>query len=312
MSQIPAIQIEPLATISSVEQYRNYWKPDRVRVILLAESYVYTSAVDFSSRLKTSEFQRAGLDNYPDNYVRFVYCLGYGEDGLLTRPVNKNTGTPQFWKIFYSCLFRIQKNEDCAPVMKKGTGFGVRLSNKIHLLQKLKDNGIWLLDASVMALYGRDKGLSSSKQDKVISTCWNSYIKNLIVEAKPLKLICIGQGVAKTLENRLALLSRETGVEIHFISQPQAHLPAQEHIRNYQRYYEICKESMASGSLGMRKAIYGLGSISPEQGGKHKLPNHPKHDDDCDFVPAVPLVHLPIQKGLGQHSNREQPPLTNQ
>jgi hypothetical protein len=43
--------IEPFEVIRSVEEHRLYWKPEMVRVVLLAESQVYTTAGDLSSRI---------------------------------------------------------------------------------------------------------------------------------------------------------------------------------------------------------------------------------------------------------------------
>ena len=75
--------------------------------------------------------------------------------------------------------------------------------------------------------------------EQIISTCWDSYIKPLIEDACPQHLICIGMGVEHALQSRLALLTRNTGIATCAIPQPQAHLPAEEHFRNYQKYYEI-------------------------------------------------------------------------
>jgi hypothetical protein len=42
----------------------------------------------------------------PRGFVRLVYCLAYGENELLDEAIESNKGTPQFWKIFFSCLTR--------------------------------------------------------------------------------------------------------------------------------------------------------------------------------------------------------------
>ena len=82
--------------VKMVHDYRLYFKPEKVKTVLLAESHVYTSDDDFQSELPSDY-----LSGYPKKYVRFVYCLGYGENELLNKPVPKNSGTPEFWKIFY-------------------------------------------------------------------------------------------------------------------------------------------------------------------------------------------------------------------
>ncbi|MDQ6666242.1 MAG: hypothetical protein M3Z23_17830, partial [Acidobacteriota bacterium] len=60
----------------------------------------------------------------PRGFVRLVYCLGYGESHLLDEPIEaRNSGTPQFWKIFYSCLNPIQSSETFAPVARRQNGW---------------------------------------------------------------------------------------------------------------------------------------------------------------------------------------------
>ena len=64
--------IEPYESVELVESYRCYWKPEKVRIILLAESHVFTSMSDMRIALPAI----SGLDGYPTSYAKFVYCLG--------------------------------------------------------------------------------------------------------------------------------------------------------------------------------------------------------------------------------------------
>src|SRR5437016_3703784 len=96
---ISGFEAESFEVVHAVEDYRQYWKPEKVRVILLAESHVFTTVQDFASRLKSNY----GLPDFPNAFVRFVYCPGYGENDALTTPAEGNRGTPQFWKIFSRC-----------------------------------------------------------------------------------------------------------------------------------------------------------------------------------------------------------------
>ena len=142
--------IESFEIIKTVHDYRLFWKPKRIKTVLLAESHVYTSNSDYGSYLNTSYLK---LPRYPNKYVRFVYCLGNGENEVLNLNIPKNTGTPEFWKIFYSCCNKINSREDFKSILKSKTEFDIRMKNKIKLLNSLKDRGIWLLDASIIALY---------------------------------------------------------------------------------------------------------------------------------------------------------------
>ncbi len=127
---------EPWQSVELVEKYRQYWKPDKVNVILLAESHVFTSISDLNYKLK----KITGLENYPDQYAKFVYCLAYGESSVTAgnnHPARAD-GTPQFWKIFYSCVNKIQSNKSFRAILKAETLTPERLNNKIVLLQSLK------------------------------------------------------------------------------------------------------------------------------------------------------------------------------
>jgi len=100
---------EPFESVELVEAYRRFFKPETVRVVLLAESHVYTD----DSERQIPILPVPSLSGYPDQYARFVYCLGYGEKSL-TKSVNhpKRDGTPQFWKIFFSCCNPISSPDD--------------------------------------------------------------------------------------------------------------------------------------------------------------------------------------------------------
>jgi hypothetical protein len=58
------------------------------------------------------------MADYPTRYVRFVYCLGYGENDLLDIDLENNTGTPQYWKIFSSCVAKNDKDLEFERVLK--------------------------------------------------------------------------------------------------------------------------------------------------------------------------------------------------
>lgn len=66
---------EPLDSVELVEAYRRYFKPEKVRVLLLAESHVFTH----DSERQIPMLAVPGLTGYPEQYARFVYCLGCGE-----------------------------------------------------------------------------------------------------------------------------------------------------------------------------------------------------------------------------------------
>jgi hypothetical protein len=147
ISRILGNNTEPLESVWLVETYRRYLKPETVRVVLLAESHVFTSVEDRRIAIPAID----DLPEYPTQYARFVYCLGLGERELTNDPHHpRRDGTPQFWKVLYACDNRVERLEDFTPIQRR-TPFPQRLQNKIRLLKHLRSKGIWLVDASVCA-----------------------------------------------------------------------------------------------------------------------------------------------------------------
>jgi len=229
--------VEPFDVVAAVDAYRQYWKPENVKVVLLAESHVYTTMVELTHQLDVPDASLS-LPDYPHDYVRFVYCLGYGENDVMSKPVPRNGGTPQYWKVFYSCLYPITSHTDFTPILKV-TPFKDRIKNKVDLLHSLRERGVWLVDASIVALYRQGVKPSPVQYKEIVERCWDNYIGATIREAQPQHIICIGNGVRRTLESRLSALNEQ---QIHKTHQPQAHVPTPEHMASFQQYYDICTQ----------------------------------------------------------------------
>jgi hypothetical protein len=62
-------------------------------------------------------------------------------------------------------------------------------------------------------------------------------MKQVVTSANPERVICVGKGVARIVENDLQTLfhGRYT-----VVPQPNARLSSKEHMANFQRYYEFC------------------------------------------------------------------------
>ena len=227
---------EPWESVKLIEQYRRYWQPEKVNVVLLAESHVFTSDVDRACRLK--KFKE--LPGYPDFYARYVYCLAYGEQTCTDAGKHPpKDGTPQYWKLFYSCLNRVDSNKSFfSPILKSGTTTRDRLKNKIDLLISLRQRGIWLVDASIIAL--SNKGVKPKPRvfNQVIKTSWQGYTRQLIQDANPKHVIIVGKGVAKNVRASVSSIVGEPGYTV--IPQPQAHLSADQNLKNFRKCYDIC------------------------------------------------------------------------
>lgn len=234
---IPNAKIDSLGVVKQVEEYRQYWRPEKVNVVLLAESHVYTEDEDYKAEL--NEFLLRSLPKYPLRFVRFVYCLGYGENDLLNRRIEKNAGTWQYWGIFSSCVAESEDDLGFNKVLKTETrSFIARIHNKIGVLQKLKKKGVWLLDASVVGLYGSGEK-DPRVMEKVLYICWKNYIKDMILEASPRHIIVIGKGVESILYNSLQRGYTPRTV----IRQPQGdRRSSQEQLEKYKICQRVCSK----------------------------------------------------------------------
>jgi len=93
------------------------------------------------------------------------------------------------------------------------------------------------VDASIVAVYGSGVILSGRSRIEVLRESWVSYTKQVVTSAKPECVICVGKGVAGVVENDLQTLFHG---RYEVIPQPNAHLPAEIHMENFKKDYEIC------------------------------------------------------------------------
>ena len=237
---------EPPEVLRAVERHRQFWRPTITRVVLLAESHVYTAASELDHQLRAV----AGLpENLPRGFVRLVYALGYGEDSLLNLPIPSppNRGTPQFWKVFQSCVTPAGREVDCSPIQVSRTPSAhSRLAAKLRLLALLRERGVWLVDASVAALYVPGGSKPEPRiREAAIQASWDGYTAAAILTAKPEAILCIGVGVARALRARLNRL----GIAWATVHQPQAHLSADEHRSILRTYSAICADPRTIRSI---------------------------------------------------------------
>jgi len=226
------VELEPFCIVKSVNDHRNFWKPNKVRVLLLAESHVYTSITEYNNIMRYDGFPE--LVECPENYVKLVYCLGYGENNLVN--LRGNSGTWQFWEIFVSCINQNFHSEKKKILKKNTPNFHQRLRNKISILEKLKEKGIWLVDASIVALYNDTIKPPPKIMKEITIVSWEHHVSKVIHEVKPEKIIVIGVGVSNILEDKL----NKTNIPFHIQSQPQGVRTKKGREETFQKYYELC------------------------------------------------------------------------
>jgi hypothetical protein len=240
-SSLLASAAEPYSVVECVEQHRLHWRPAQVHTILLAESHVYTQAHE---SVVMSGTEQLALANSPTKFVRLVYCLGYGEPNFVGQRLIWNTGTWQYWKLLASCA-RGPTPEAFAPVLKRySPSFHVRLQAKIALLDRLRQLGVWLLDASILALYSPGATrLHAGVYERLLRCCWEHHIGPTIADANPHSVIVIGRGVHAALRNELKALS---SIELHAVPQPQARISAPEISAMHALIHQVCQSAAAA------------------------------------------------------------------
>ena len=191
---------EPPDAALAAEECRQAWRPERLRVLLLAESHIATSAADLACRVTLPP----GLDwPGPRRFVRHIYCAGYGEPELVEAPLGPGLrprgGTPQFWR-----LMAAAEGADCPAwpaVARHGTEAGPRLAAKAALLHRLRARGVWLTDASLVALavpaLRRHGG--GALDALALQESWRLYHGALLPALAPAHVAVVGLGVARAL-----------------------------------------------------------------------------------------------------------------
>jgi len=188
----PWTRAEPFDAALVSERYRDYWKPGTVKMILVAESHLYTDADDLACKIDPSKLP-ISLPDCPSEFVRLVYCPGYGDSSLLASnrtPAAGNAGTDDYWEIL----------SRCADTWQGSPG---DLRWKITTLQGLQKQGIWLLDASIHAccnprFRGRPNNLAGRwpAYQSVLRTSWE-YVSQRVGDC--VNTWCIGHNVKRAL-----------------------------------------------------------------------------------------------------------------
>lgn len=148
------IEPESLAAALAIEEHRWFWKPPKVRLVLIAESHTRTSEQDLAVQIdleKLIPLLKEGAPMPPSCFVGLVYCLGYGEPELLLGCHDdrlRRRNTVQFWNLFGKITDRNRQ-----PTKSAGSSLEERLAWKIETLRALYRCGIWLMDASLHAIY---------------------------------------------------------------------------------------------------------------------------------------------------------------
>lgn len=190
------LEAEPPGVALAVEKHRWAWRPDSVRVVLIAESHIYTSKSDFALTVLKDRLPPEA-QHAPSEFVRIIYCLGYGEPQLLSgKTERRNAGTRQFWNLFGRLAATGQQ-----PHTSKGASLDRRLQWKVDTLSKLQQKGVWVLDASSHAMYAPGgKRVSNRLKFALHQLWWENYGCDLLSQFPQARVWIIGKTVADDLK----------------------------------------------------------------------------------------------------------------
>lgn len=190
---------EPPAAALAAEACRAAWRPARLEVLLLAESHIATSAAELARHVRLP----SGLDwPGPAGFIRHLYCAGYGEPTVLEGAAPRG-GTPQYWRLLAAA--EGAGAPAWSAVRHAGTRPKVRLVAKAALLHRLRARGIWLTDASLVALARpvlRRSGTAAADR-LALRESWRLHHRHVLPALAPRRVVVIGRGVAAALADVL-------------------------------------------------------------------------------------------------------------
>ena len=228
---------ESVVVAIEVEKHRWCWKPKQPKLVLVAESHVFTTERETKFELDESKIRpilKPEAVLLSNRFVRLVYCLAYGESELLvpqTPPIS-NTGTPLYWDIFGRVAFRCPQ-----PRRDDGGNFDDRMRWKVDTLRELYRMGIWLLDGSVHAIFRREQGrLPPEIQQELHKQWWEGYGRYLLSTCESPKVWVIGKKVYDCLSE----LNFEDWACCGWVYQPNASGVDLNH--NWSQFLEDCWE----------------------------------------------------------------------
>lgn len=228
------VPAESEAYLGGVGAWRRAWRPERVKVLLVAESHVAESPNDRNAVVNTPRW----LDRqFPSQFVRLVYCLGYGEPTLCRVPKpTANGGTWQFWDIFgqiargYGAHNRQPRSGASTPER--------RIRWKVEVLKRLQARGIWLEDASPIGLYrtggGRLLSAGNPLYRQLLRDGYKRFVWPEVSDDDPRQVWEVGGGVASALVGLPGIQPDRS------ISQPQAARTPEQRQRFEQALAAMC------------------------------------------------------------------------
>jgi hypothetical protein len=150
----------------------------------------------------------------------------------------------------------VTSNEDSGDIQVSRTrDIRHRIANKLKLLVELQAHGVWLVDASIAALYRQGKPKPPHwLREQVLRKSWDRHVRFVLQEASPEAVLCIGLGVARSLESKL----NELGVPWDAVPQPQARLSKAERFETFATYLSVSTQPSSVRDIRRRWLLESL------------------------------------------------------
>jgi hypothetical protein len=111
----------------------------------------------------------------------------------------------------------------------------------------MRSSGVWLVDASVSALYRAGERLAQGRTyDAVLRACWDAYVGPAIISCAPSAVVLIGKQVHAAIGEALRH-DLGNSVRVEVIKQPNAHMSVSELTAYRQQIFEFCRGLKAGG-----------------------------------------------------------------
>ena len=106
------------------------------------------------------------------------------------------------------------------------------------MLTRLRNAGVWLLDASPAALY-TPGGKKASDIERCIQIGYDVHVGRQVEAARPTDIVCIGIGVSRALGARLGA----TGARVTVVPQPNADLKGTGQLDSLTTYRKVIEHA---------------------------------------------------------------------
>ena len=137
----------------------------------------------------------------------------------------------QYWRLFHDAV----SGPDAPRIRQRNPT--ARALAKLQLLKELKLAGIWLVDASIIALYPRV--VSGNDYKNVLQACWEAHVANVIAGCSPSAVLIVGKGVNGAVGDLVKQAAPQA--EVAVVNQPNARMTNDQTCKERLKVFDLCR-----------------------------------------------------------------------